>query len=68
MSAIASQWSGEEIARARRAAGLTQAQVAEALGCRRQRIQNVEASRRVTDRARNRILLAIARLRDEGDR
>ncbi len=68
MSAIASQSSGEEIATARRAAGLTQAQVADALGCRRQRIQSVEASRRVTDRARKRILQAIARLRDEAER
>lgn len=68
MSAVAAQWSGEDIEAVRRAAGLTQSQVAGALGCRRQRVQAVEASRRVTDRAATRILRAIAELRADAAR
>ncbi len=63
MSAIAPHWTGDDLAALRRAAGLTQAQVAGALGCRRQRVQAVEASRRVTDRSAARILRAVAELR-----
>ena len=63
MSAIAPHWTGDDLATLRRAAGLTQAQVAARLGCRRQRVQAVEASRRVTDRTAARVLRAVAELR-----
>ena len=63
MSALAPHWTSDDLAALRRAAGLTQAQVAARLGCRRQRVQAVEAARSVTDCTAARTLLAIAELR-----
>jgi transcriptional regulator with XRE-family HTH domain len=60
---VAQLWTGEELERLRRAAGLRQADVAGRMGVTRSRVSLLEGSRRVTDAAARRFLTAVADLR-----
>lgn len=56
------RWTGAQIAEARKAAGLRQADVAARLGVSAHRIRNVEEQARVANDFRDRVLLAIVAL------
>jgi transcriptional regulator with XRE-family HTH domain len=68
MVATAYRWTGEDLEAARRAAGLRQADVARRMGVPRPRVSLLEGSRRVTDTAARRFLVAVAELVAEAAR